>query len=54
MGKYSKGILAVVGQIAVLGTCIGTDAPAWLSTLVGAAGVALVVLGPKNTEPVKL
>jgi hypothetical protein len=48
MGKYSKGILAAIGQVAALGTCIGTDAPEWLAALVGVAGTALVVLGPRN------
>jgi hypothetical protein len=51
MERYWKGILAGVGQVAALGTCLGTDAPEWLVLIIGAAGTLAVVFGPKNKDP---
>lgn len=49
MSKIAKAIVAGAGQIASLGACIVTGAPAWLSGLIGAASV-IAVWGTPNKQ----
>lgn len=44
----AKAILAAVGQVAALGTCIGTNAPPWLSAIIGIASVVAVYRIPNR------
>ena len=43
-----KAIVAGAGQVAALGVCLGTDAPPWLSAVIGVAAVASVYRVPNR------
>ena len=51
MSRIAKAIVAGAGQVAALSACMATNAPAWLSGLIGAASVIAVWRVPNKQSP---